>query len=365
MKTTIVTTSFLAAFFIISCGKNPEAAETDQPFVLSDTMAKMITLGDVKQSTVQDQLSLSGEVSFDENSVVKIFSNSSGQVQKTNVSLGDKVAAGQVLAVIKSADVAGNYSDLSSTNADLAIAKRQMTNQEALYKAGIASQKEYEEAREDHNKALAAQSKVQSLININGGGNTQAGGLYYIKAPISGYIVEKKVNAGSFIRQDAADNMFTISSLKDVWIWANVYEADIAKVKTGYSATITTAAYPDRKFYGTINQVSQVLDLESKAMRVKVQLPNTEMLLKPQMFTKVTIDNQDSTTALTVPAAALIPQGPKNYVVVYKSTTDLDIAEVNVIKTLGNLAYVTGNVQPGQKVITNHQNLIFNQLVSQ
>ena len=365
MKTLFVITTIIASFTIISCGKKPEAVEADQPFVLSDTMAKMITLGEVKQSSVQDELSLSGEVAFDENSVVKIFPNSSGQVQKTNVSLGDKVSAGQVLAVIKSADVAGNYSDLSSTSADLAIAKRQMTNEEALFKAGIASQKEYEEAKEDYNKALAAQNKVQSLISINGGGNTSAGGMYYIKAPISGFIVEKKVNAGSFIRQDAGDNMFTISSLQNVWIWANVYEADIAKVKTGYSATITTAAYPDRKFYGSINQVSQVLDPESKAMRVKVQLPNNELLLKPQMFAKVFIENQDSTTALTIPSAALVPQGPKNYVVLYRSNTNLDVKEVNVIKTLGNLAYVSGDIKPGEKVITTHQNLIFNQLVSQ
>ncbi len=365
MKTVIIMSTIIVSLTIVSCGKKSEPVEADQPFVLSDTMAKMITLGEVKQSAIQDQLALSGEVSFDENSVVKIFPNSSGQVQKTNVSLGDKVSAGQLLAVIKSADVAGNYSDLSSSNADLAIAKRQMDNAESLYKNGISSQKEYEETKEDYNKAVAARNKITSLININGGGNTSAGGLYYIKAPISGFIVEKKVNAGSFIRQDAGDNMFTISSLQNVWIWANVYETDISKVKTGYSAIITTAAYPDRKFYGTINQVSQVLDPESKAMRVKVQLPNNELLLKPQMFTKVTIENQDSTTALTIPAAALVPQGPKNYVVLYRSNTNLDVKEVNVIKTLGNLAYVSGDVKPEDKVITTHQNLIFNQLVSQ
>lgn len=365
MKKFLIISEFIVSVFFTSCSEKPKPIEADQPFVLSDTMAKMITLGDVKQSQVQDSLSLSGEVSFDENSVVKLFANSSGQVQKTNVSLGDKVSAGQLLAVIKSADVAGNYSDLTSANADLAITKRQMDNVESLYKNGIASQKEYEEAREDYNKALAAKNKIQSLISINGGGNTQAGGLYYIKAPISGYIVEKKVSAGSFIRQDDGDNMFTISSLQNVWVWANVYEADIAKVKTGYAATITLQAYPDRKFYGTINQVSQVLDPESKAMRVKVQLPNTDMLLKPQMFAKVTVQNQDSTMALTIPASALVPQGQKSYVVIYRSNSDLDIAEVDVIKKIGNTAFVTGNLQAGQKVVTSHQNLIFNQLVSQ
>ena len=84
-----------------------------------------------------------------------------------------------MLAVIRSADIAGSYSDLNSTGADVAIAKRQMDNQAALYKNGIASEREYNEAKENYNKALAARNKVQSSININGGGSASASGSVY------------------------------------------------------------------------------------------------------------------------------------------------------------------------------------------
>ncbi|MEJ7684063.1 MAG: efflux RND transporter periplasmic adaptor subunit [Segetibacter sp.] len=99
-------------------------------------MAKMITIDSATMSNITNEISLSGEVSFDENKVIKIFPRSSGQVTECKVSFGDKVQKGQVLAVIRSADVAGSYSDLSTTEADISIAKRQMENAESLYKNG-------------------------------------------------------------------------------------------------------------------------------------------------------------------------------------------------------------------------------------
>jgi len=235
---------------IAGCEEKKPAEKKTGPFCLSDSMQRMVTIDSARICSIDDELHLSGEVSFDENKIVKVFPNSTGQVAEVKVTLGDKVAAGQVLAVIKSADVAGNYNDLASAEADVKIAKRQLDNEESLFKSGLASQKEYEEAKLQYEKSMSSRNKIQSLISINGGGNMQAGGQYIIKSPISGYIVEKKVNAGSFIRQDMNDNMFTISDLKDVWVWANVYEADISKVKEGYNALVTTLAYP----YGADNE---------------------------------------------------------------------------------------------------------------
>src|SRR5579885_1790195 len=220
----------VAVVAFTSCDAPTPTAKAPAKFVLSDTMRHMIAIDSVRICNIDDETDLSGEVSFDEDNVVKIFPRSSGQVIECNVSLGDKVTAGQVLAVIRSAEVAGNYADKTSADADISIAKRQMDNEEALYKNGIASEKDYEEAKQDYEKALAAEQKITSLININGGSAAKPGGTYVLTAPISGYLVEKKINTGSFIRPDMGDNLFTISNLKDVWVWANVFETDIPKI---------------------------------------------------------------------------------------------------------------------------------------
>jgi cobalt-zinc-cadmium efflux system membrane fusion protein len=280
--------------FLASCTpKKPDAPENKQ-VCISDSLQKMVTIDTAKTSTMKDELTLSGVVSSDDNNVVKVFPFSSGQVIEVKVSLGDKVSKGQTLAVMRSADVAGNYTDLSSTQSDVAVAKRQRDQAESLYKNGISSERDYTEAKENYNKAVAANRKVKQQLSINGGGNTSENGTLVIKAPQSGYVVEKNITSGSFIRQDNSGSMFTISNMKDVWIWANVFESDISKVKTGYTAKVTTIAYPGKVFTGKINEISSVLDPDNKVMKIKIALPNPDLLLKPEMFTNVLVTNNEN-----------------------------------------------------------------------
>jgi len=189
----------------------------------------------------------------------------------------------------------------------------------------------------------------------------QAGGMYIIKSPINGYIVEKKVNAGSFIRQDMADNMFTVSDLKDVWVWANVYEADIAKVKEGYSALVTTLAYPDKKFTGKIDKVSNVLDPNNKVLRIRIRLQNADLLLKPEMFTNVTISNIQDQQATCIPVTALVEENSNTYVVLYNNDCDLKVAQVEILKKTGEKAFIKSGVSPGQKLLTHNALLLYDE----
>ncbi|RWY48055.1 efflux RND transporter periplasmic adaptor subunit [Mucilaginibacter gilvus] len=350
---------------LASCQENKTGTMESKQVCVSDSMAKIITVDTAKTTQMKDELSLSGEVSFDDNKVVKVFPFTSGQVMEVKVSLGDKVSRGQTLAVLRSADVAGNYTDLTSTKADLAISKRQLEQAEYLYKNGISSERDYTEAKENYNKAVASNSKVKQQIAINGGGNTSASGSLVIKAPGDGYIVEKNITAGNFIRPDNSSSLFTISNMKDVWIWANVFESDIAKVKKGYDAKITTLAYPDKVFTGKVDEVSSVLDPDNKVMKVRIALQNKDMLLKPEMFTNVLITNKEATSSVAIPASAVIFDSSKNFVVVYHDKCNLQVHEVSVIKTVDNITYISSGLKPGDKVISKGQLLLYDALTEE
>jgi cobalt-zinc-cadmium efflux system membrane fusion protein len=349
--------------FAIACTEKKQQKEVEKKFELSDTMANMIEIDSAKLCAIDDALTLSGEVSYNENTVNKIFHRSSGQVIECKVTIGDKVQAGQVLAIIKSADIAGNYADLNSADADVKITKRQLDNTQSLYKNGIASEKELTEANQNYEKALAAKRKIESIISINGGKNSTAGGTYVLIAPTDGYIVEKKVNTGNFIRPDMGDYLFTISNLKDVWVYANVFEADIPKVKEGYTVAVTTFAYPNKIFKGKIDKVSEVLDPTNKALRVRVQLSNEGLFLKPQMFAKVIVTNEEKTKAICIPSKALITNNGKTYVVAFNGNKDIKVLEVTVLKSAGDITYITDGVALGQKIITKNALLLFGQLI--
>lgn len=357
--------SLTVLVFLASCKQKKEEAVQKKEVCITDSLAKIITIDTAKTTNMQDELTLSGEVSFDDNRVVKVFPFSSGQVSDVRVSLGDHVSKGQVLAIMRSADVAGNYSDLSATKSDLSISKRQLAQQEYLYKNGISSERDYTEAKENYNKAQSANSKIQEQLSINGRGNTSANGQYVIKAPESGYIVEKAVTAGSYIRSDNAASMFTISDMKDVWIWANVFESDISKVKNGYAAKVSTLAYPGKVFPGKVNEMSSVLDPDNKVMKVKITLPNPNMLLKPEMFTSVIITNNEPTESVTIPASAIIFNDSKNYVVIYHSKCSLQVREVNVIKTVNNVSYISSGLKPGEMLVSQNQLLLYDALTQE
>ena len=348
------------AFF--SCKEKKVEQPVDERICISDSMAKMITIDSASMSNIAGELKLSGEVSFDDKKVSKVYPFSSGQVLQVNVSVGDRVSKGQILAVVKSADVSGNYSDLSTAGNDMAIAKKQMETQQSLFKNGIASERELIEAKENYAKAATAVTKLRNQIAINGGGHTASNGTSNITAPISGYLVEKKINQGGFIRADANDNLFTVGDISDVWVVANVYETDIAKVKQGYAAQVTTLAYPDKVFTGIVSDVSNILDPVTKVMKIRVKLPNTNGMLKPEMFANIVITNKEGENNLAISSKAITSENGKDYVIIYKGKCDLKVQEVEILKTVGEKTYIKNGLHLGDKVIAGNQLLLFKAL---
>lgn len=361
--TTILITATVITLIATACGDrgDKKVAAVPENFI-SDSAMQLLKIDTAALRPVEDALKLSGEVSFDENKVIKIYPFSSGQVLSVNVSIGDYVKAGQTLATIKSADIAGNYADLSMAGNDIAIAQKDMQNKERLLKNGIVSEREYLEAKENYNKAVAGAAKIREQIQINGGGRTAANGTYTVISPRSGYVVEKLINPGNFIRNDNSTNMFTVGDISDVWIWANVYEADIAKVKQGYTASVTTLSYPDSVFMGKVDKINQVLDPVTKVMKIRIALNNTNGTLKPEMFANISINNTEAKKVVAIPAGAIINDNGKNYAVVYRTPNDVENRELQVLKTSSGFAFIQAGLQPGERVITQNQILLFKKL---
>ena len=156
--------------------------------------------------------------------------------------------------------------------------------------------------------------------------------------------------------------MFTIGDISEVWVWANVYESDIAKVKEGYTADVTTLAYPDKIFNGVVDKVNQVLDPETKVMKIRVKLKNENQELKPEMFANIMIRNREGVEAVAIPFAALIAENGKNYVIVYKDKCNMKVQEVDILKTVGDKTYLRSGLAPGDRIISKNQILLFRAL---
>jgi cobalt-zinc-cadmium efflux system membrane fusion protein len=313
----------------------------------------------VRLELVRSEQSYSGQVTTNGDKTANGVPLVGGIVEDLKVELGDHVTKGQVLAVVRSGEIADIQNQNSNAGTDLAIARKNLSVAEDQYKAGLAAERDVVLAREELRKAQSNLGKTGKQLGIYG---VTRDGHYAIKAPISGFITEKDVTENMQYTTSSVDKFFTIADLDQVWVLANVFEADIDKVKVGYQADITTLSYPDKHFHGVVDKVFNVLDPESKALKVRVKLSNPGYLLKPEMYAQVRILNTEKAKELAVPADAVVFNDNRYFVLVYQNRQKVDTRAVTVAKTVGNVSYVTGDLKPGEVIITKNQLLVYDEL---
>ena len=341
--------------FFVSCAPKP-APEEEKAFMLSDTMMNRIRLDSVSLQPVRSELTLVGKVVADENRVIKVFPLVGGNVENVNVELGDYVHKGQTLAIIQSGEVADIERQGIQARADLLLAEKNLRVAEDLFETKLTSQREVIAAQKEVEKAQAESNRVQEVSKIYGIGKSSR---YTVKAPIDGYVIEKNVNRGMQLRSDNADNLFTIGQISEVWVLANVNESDIGRVRMGMEANIQTLSYPDELFRGKVDKIYTVLDPNTKAMTVRIQLNNRAMKLRPEMHATVMLRYEDGGQMATVPAGSVIFDQSKHFVMVYKSRSAIDTREVDVLKTIGDVSYIRHGLKPGERVISKNQLLVY------
>jgi membrane fusion protein, heavy metal efflux system len=351
----------LTTMGIISCKDAPVAEEEKKGYVLPDSLLKTIVIDTVSNGRIVNTLTLTGKVDFNEDHVIRIFPTISGQVSDIKVMTGDYVRQGQVLAILRSADMAGFSNDYTTAKSNLDIAKKSMEATDDMYKSGLASQREQLAAKEGYNQAVSAFEKTKRVLNLNGGG---LNGEYIVKSPIDGFVVDRQINNNMMIRSDNAAGLFTISDLKNVWVMANVYESNISLVKTGDSVNITTLSYPGKIFRGKIDKIMNVLDPSNKVMKLRIVLSNPGYLLKPEMFANVVVNTLDNNTMISIPSRALIFDHSQYYVLIYKSPSDITIRPVQVLNTVGERTYISNGLTEGEHLIGTDALLIYQELNS-
>jgi cobalt-zinc-cadmium efflux system membrane fusion protein len=350
-----------------SCSSHSTETPADaRPFCIPDSLMKNITIDTVKSELVMSSLNLSGKISFNEDNVVKIFPQVGGHVADVKVSLGDFVQKGQLLAVVRSSDMANHYNDYKAAQSELAIAKKNLEVTADMRNSGVSSEKDYLTAQSEYNKALAQFNKENEVFKIYGGsikgGDSSSSG-YAIKAPISGFIVEKNVNTGMELRADDANNLFTISDLKEVWATANVYESDISKIKIGNGAEISMLSYPDKKFTGKVQRISNVLNPETNVMQVKIRLENPDYTLKPGMFANISILFPGSEKKLVLPSRSVLFDDNRNFVVAFKTQCGVSMQPVTVYKQINDKTYLQDDsLHEGDLVVSRNNLFVFTAL---
>jgi cobalt-zinc-cadmium efflux system membrane fusion protein len=302
-----------------------------------------------------------GRVAFDESRVAHVFSPVSGRITRVLGGLGQKVRRGDALAVVESPDLAAAWSDLVKARADVVAADHELERQKNLYAHHASAERDLETAQDNSEKSRAelarARLRMQTLHAPDTGEATQE---FQVRSPIDGFVVNRNATPGLEIQgmlsqANVVQELFTVGETDPVWVWGDVYERDLGKVRRGQKVSITSVAYPGRVVAGTVDYVGQALDPQTRTSRVRCVVANPDGALKPEMFVSLLIE-LDRRDMLAVQRSAALRSGDRQIVYVQDGRTEdgrTRFRERSVALGEGDdgwVAVVSG-LQPGERVV--------------
>ena len=359
MKHKLIIGIAIVSLAFTSCKKEVENPQTNTSFALSDAMLKTTTTAVAQTQPVKNELSFYGKITADNNKMIDVYPLVGGNVVKVNVELGDYVHKGQVLATIKSTDIADFEKQSLDAKSDLLVAKNNLKVAQELFDGKLNSESDVLQAKSEVTKAQSQLGKIQETYKIY---NIKAGSIYEVTAPISGFIIQKSINQDMLLRSDRSENIFDIAEISEVWAMANINETDIDKVKLGIDADVTTLSYPDKVFKGKVDKIFNVIDPETKAMQARIKLQNPGYLLKPDMNANIKLSFKEDKSLIAIPSDAIVFDKSKNFVMVFKDRHNIETRQVEVYSVVGDTTYIKSGLKENEKVITNNQLLIYRAL---
>ena len=245
-----------------------------------------------------------GTITYDGNHVSVVASRAEGRVSQVRADLGQRVRAGDVLALVESPEVGQSQGDLERAEAGVDVARRNYEREKRLYEQSISSQKEMLEAENAYRTAQADLKGTRAKLRALGAA-TARGGTFGLASPISGVIVERHATPGQIVGPET--DLFTVADLRHVWITVDLYETDFGRVHNGAAVRVMPSALPADTFPGKVTFAGGIVDSVSRTIKVRVQVENESKRLRPGMFAQVRIATPRKATdgSLAVPELAV------------------------------------------------------------
>jgi RND family efflux transporter MFP subunit len=305
-----------------------------------------IVLGKVESKPVNSELRFYGNVQVDERRQAYVQTRFAGWIRKVYAdATGNFIGKGQPLFTIYSPD-------LVATEQEYLLAKKNSESLQRSTVSGVAAGASslFSAAKE---RLLQWEVSPGEIEKLDQGGKAITDLTIY--SPVSGYITDKKALPNMYVQPETM--LYTVASLSDVWVLAQVFQSDAGKIKPGDIATVTVDAYPGRVFNGRVEYILPQLDMNTRTLPVRLVFPNPGLKLRPGMYTNVRV-RLPLGRQLVVPASAAFHSGTRNLVFVYKGEGNIEPREVEFGPQIGDQIVVSKGVKAEEQIVTSANFLI-------
>lgn len=309
-----------------------------------------LVVGPAKTESVQRHLVTPASVEADPARLAKIAPPLAGRVVKLLVKFGDEVKQGQPLFAMSSSELVAAQSEYLKAQSAFAQSERTVARQKDLLQHGIGSQRELEQAQTERDTAKSELARAGIRLRLLGIEPGNLGGTLTVPSPIGGRVVELQTSNGQYLN-DPALIVMIVADLSTVWVTANVQERDLRRVHVGDDATASFAAYPGELFEGKVLFVGDLLDPETRTIKVRVAYDNTKSMFKPGMFATATFRSK-AAMELVVPTASVVLSGEQSGVYVEVAPWTFERKTVEVGEQMGDKIVVTRGLAAGDRIVT-------------
>jgi cobalt-zinc-cadmium efflux system membrane fusion protein len=305
---------------------------------------------------------LNARIAYNDNYTARVFSPIAGRVVRIVTETGKKVKAGSELLHLSSPDFSQGAADNMKAIADLMRKQEAFNRAKELLKTEGISVKDFEtvvaDLRQAEAEALRTKARMKNLL----AGGASPTGDFVLRAPVSGVISERHVNAGSEVRPDASDPLFVITNPGKLWVQVDLPERQLNKVEIGRLVLVEVDAYPGESFLGKIKVIGGSLDPVTRRFQVRCEIDNPLLRLKPEMYARVTPIVDERSDLPRVPNSALVTQGLFSYLFVEISPGVLQRRRVTLSMQGSDFTYVKDGLKAGERVVTSGALLLNSEL---
>ncbi len=305
-----------------------------------------VTTAVAQMKNVNDKLSVPGNVDIDEQSLFYVQTRFAGWIQNVYANATYQfVKKGQRLFTIYSPD-------LVSTEQEYLLARQ---NQKTLAPDahGMAAQEGgwLLDAAEERLRQFGVPATVVTSLEQTGKVEREIA----VESPASGFIIERNALPNAYVQPDS--KLYTIADLSTVWVYANVFQDAVGRLRLGDPAEVTVDAYPGRAFNGRVEQILPQVDPATRTVRVRLIFRNPGVALKPGMYVNVGI-NIPLGKQLVIPASAVLQSGSRAIAFIDHGDGNLEPREIQTGPQIDDSIVVLKGLQPGDHVVSSANFLV-------
>jgi membrane fusion protein, heavy metal efflux system len=318
---------------------------TPQLFTIPQDQVSHVQVVTIAPAKITRTLRLTGAVAYNAFKTTPVITQVGGPVSRILVVPGQHVRQGEPMLEVSSPDYSLQLATYTKARETFRVADKNYDRAKDLYEHNAIAERDLLQAESDRNEAQADLNASEQSMKILGIKNPEdlakapSSAQIPVIAPMSGEVVERLVAPGQ-VMQAGQTQAFTISDMSSVWVLANVYQGDLAYVKTGDDVVVQTDAYP-QTFHGKISYVSAALDPNTRTLQARIVVDNPGEQLKRDMYCTVTVTSGMIQNAISVPDASVL-RDDENQPFVYVETGS---------NQFGRRAVEIGESQSGQTQI--------------